>query len=410
MSNAYAISAVTTTLQYLLQKMSADSDLTDLSVTTLPLDKARGTNTHMQLNLFLYMLSRNSAWVNAPMPQQTVALEGFNPPLPLRLYYLLTAFGRDDDTTQPFGHLLLGKAISLLHDYPLISASDIIAATHTALPLNDLSQQIERLRITFHPLPLNELAMLWTGFSMQYRLSAAYEVSVALIESTRSPATPLPVLMRGPGDQGITAQADLTPPVPTLQGMVLTAQQSSARLGDIIRFSGVFLDGTNIGVQFSHPLLATPIEVPANAGNTATSLSVTIPTTQPAAWPPGFYTVAAAVQRPGETFRRTTNSVPLSLAPRISVTPASAPAGAIVYSVAVAPDVWSTQRASLLVGSHEFLADARTVATGALSVTTSGLVAGAYAVRLRVDGVDSLLVDRSKTPPVYDPTQMVTVT
>src|SRR5271166_5859341 len=123
MSNAYAISAVTTTLQYLLQKMSVDSDLTDLSVTTLPLDKARGTNTNMQLNLFLYMLSRNPAWVNAPMPRQTMPLEGFNPPLPLNLYYLVTAFGREDDTTQPFGHLLLGKAMSLLHDYPLISAS-----------------------------------------------------------------------------------------------------------------------------------------------------------------------------------------------------------------------------------------------------------------------------------------------
>lgn len=410
MSNAYAVAAVTTTLQYLLQKMSQDSDLSDLSVTTLPLDKARGTNTNMQLNLFLYLLSRNAAWVNGPMPRQVMPGEGFNPPLPLNLYYLVTAFGRDDDATQPFGHLLLGKAMSLLHDYPLISASDIVAATQGALPLNDLAQQIERLRITFHPLPLSELAMLWTGFSMQYRLSAAYEVAVTLIESTRPPTTPLPVLTRGPNDQGIAAQANLTPPLPTLQGIVLPAQQPSARLGDIVQLTGVNLDGTSIGVQFSHPLLTAPIELPPNAGNTATSISVTIPTSQPAAWPAGFYTVAIAVQRPGETFRRTTNSLAraLPLAPRITVTPASAPAGAIVYSVTVAPEVWPTQRASLLVGAQEFLANAHPTTAGTLSVTASGLAAGSYPVRLRVDGVDSLFVDRSKVPPVYD--QTVTVT
>jgi hypothetical protein len=31
-------------------------------------------------------------------------------------------------------------------------------------------------------------------------------------------------------------------------------------------------------------------------------------------------------------------------------------------------------------------------------------------VRLRVDGVDSLLVDRSVSPPVFDTSQKVTVT
>jgi hypothetical protein len=31
-------------------------------------------------------------------------------------------------------------------------------------------------------------------------------------------------------------------------------------------------------------------------------------------------------------------------------------------------------------------------------------------VRLRVDGVDSLLVNRAVTPPVFDQTQKVTVT
>ena len=65
---------------------------------------------------------------------------------------------------------------------------------------------------------------------------------------------------------------------------------------------------------------------------------------------------------------------------------------------------------SLLLGNTEILADAHPAQTGTLTFTASGLTAGALWFRLRVDGVDSLLVDRSKTPPVYDPTQQVTVT
>jgi hypothetical protein len=37
-------------------------------------------------------------------------------------------------------------------------------------------------------------------------------------------------------------------------------------------------------------------------------------------------------------------------------------------------------------------------------------VAGTYYVRLRVDGVDSFLINRSLNPPQFDATQKVTIT
>jgi hypothetical protein len=411
MSNSLAIAAVTATLQSILQNgVTVEQDLNDATVTILPLDKARAANTNNQLNLFLYMVMRNAAWVNADMPRQVQPGEIAIPPLPLNLYYLLTAFGRDDDVTQPFGHELLGKAMSILHDHPVLSADDITGATQTLLPGNDLAQQLERIRITFHPLSIDELNKLFTGFAMQYRLSAAYEVAVALIESTRATRTPLPVLTRGQQDQGISAQADLTPPVPTLLTITPPKQQPSARLNDIVALTGVHLDGgTNIGVQFNHPLWTAPVEVPPQAGGTATALAVQIPN-QPVDWPAGFYTVAVLMQRPGETIRRPTNELTLALAASITIAPASAPAGTVVYTVTVAPQVWSAQRASLMLGDNEFLADAHPTKTGTLTFSATGLVAGDYWVRLRVDGVDSLLVDRTKTRPVFDPTQKVTVT
>ncbi len=410
MSNPQAIASVTATLQSILQNgVTTQSDLGDAQVTILPLDKARGSNTFNQLNLFLYMVVRNAAWANADMPRQVQPGEVAYPPLPLTLYYLITAFGRDDDVAQPFGHELLGKAMSVLHDHPVLSADDIRGATQVLLPGSDLDRQVERLRITLHPLSIDELSKLWTGFAMQYRLSAAYEVSVALIESSRSPHAALPVLTRGKNDQGISSQPNLISPLPTLTGIVLPKNQPAARLKDIITLTGVNLDGAGVAVQFNHPLWSSPVTQLPAAGATSTSVPVQIPN-NPATWPAGFYTVSVLVTRPGESFQRETNQLTFALAPSISVTPASTPAGSVVYTVTVAPDVWPTQRASLIVGSGEFLADPITTASGTLTVPTSGLTVGSYWVRLRVDGVDSLLVDRSKTPPVFDPTQQVTLT
>ena len=111
MSNAQAVAAITATLQaILLNEVPLGSpDLVDLSVSILPLDKARGANTNNQLNLFLYMVNRNAAFANANMPRQVQSGEVAISPLPLNLYYLVTAFGRDDDVVQPFGHELLGR-------------------------------------------------------------------------------------------------------------------------------------------------------------------------------------------------------------------------------------------------------------------------------------------------------------
>jgi Pvc16 N-terminal domain len=410
MSNSQAVAAVTATLQAILlnETPMGSPDLSDLSVSILPLDKARGANTNNQLNLFLYMVARNPAWSNSPMPGQVQQGEIGFPPLPLNLYYLMTAFGRDDDVVQPFGHELLGKAMSVLHDHMVLSPADIANATQTQLPGSDLASQVERIRLTFHPLSIDELSKLWTGFSMQYRLSAAYEVGVALIESARATQAGLPVLTRGPGDQGPQAQSNLLPPEPTLFELAPPGNQPSAKLGDVVTISGVNLSGSNIQVLFAHPLLTAPVPATPSGGNDA-SITVQIPPT-PSALPAGFYTVSVTLQRPSESFLRTTNAVSMALAPTVALSPASAAAGTITYTGTVTPDVLPAQRVSLLLGAAEILADAHPSQTGTLTFVAPDVAAGQIWFRLRVDGVDSQLVDRSQTPPVFDPSQRVTVT
>jgi hypothetical protein len=410
-SNFLSIAAVTTTLQSILfQSVTSDPDLSDTTVTILPLDKARGNVTNNQLNLFLYHITRNQAWSNRDMPGQVKPGETAFPPLPLNLYYLLTAFGRENDATQAFGHELLGKAMLTLHDHALLKPDDIRNATAAGFPRSDLDRQIERVRITFQPLTLDELSKLWTGFAMQLRLSAAYEISVALIESSHPVKTPLPALTRGRADSGVRSAANLTPPFPTIESIELPNRQPSALLNDVIVLRGHDLDGTNVRVSFKHPLGTGPIEIPVVPGPDATAAAVRVHLpNSPSAWPAGMYTAQVSVQRPTDSYSRSSNEMPFSLAPSMTLSPASAPAGSITYTAVVVPDVLSDQRAGLLFGSQEIPADPHSAQTNNLTFQAKDAIAGDYFVRLRVDGVDSLLVDRSLTPPVFNLSQKVTV-
>jgi len=407
MSNPKAVAAVTLTMQAILGNVALiDPDLGDATVTVLPLDKARSSNTNNQLNLFLYQIAPDAAWRNMNVPTQVGPLETGNPPLPLSLHYLLTAFGRDNDSSLPNGHHLLGQAMSILYDHALLGPDEIRTAT-ASLGNSNLDRQVERVRITLHPYSLEEISKLWTGFATNYRLSVAYEVSVVLIDSTQSRRAPLPVLMRGPGDRGVLSQASLTSPFPSLEQVRLPNSQPSALLGDTLTLSGDNLDGTNLGVQFNHPSFPAPVEVAPLPGGAATQIQVSIPN-QPASWPAGLYSVAVLVQRPGESYRRTTNLLSFALAPKITnMVPPSA--GDSSITVSCVPEVQPLQEATLLVGDQELAATAVAANAGTLAFNAQNLAGGQYFVRLRVDGVDSLLVNRKVNPPVFDTTQRVTI-
>ena len=410
MSNSLAIAAVTATLRNLLDSAyGSDQSVQGVSVTTLPPDTARNSNSGNQANVFLYHTAPNPAWRNLDVPTQVKSGETAFPPLALNLYYIITAYGQNNDDI--LSHHLLGKAMSVFHDHSILSPGEIATVPNpSGDPLDSgLPKQFERLRITPETLTSEEMYKLWSAFQTHYRISAAYQVSVVLIDSTQTVRTPLPVLMRGPQDKGRAVDASLLSPFPTLDQVQIPNQQPSARLGDILTLTGHALDGTNIGVQFNHPLWTAPVELPPQPGNNATQLTVAVPS-QPAAWPAGFYTLAVLVQQPGESYRRTTNQLSFSLAPTVTVNPPTAPAGAVTLTGNCSPEVLPQQRASLLLGDLEILAEAFTAPTSTLTFKAANLTAGVYYFRLRVDGVDSLLVDRTVSPPQFDQTQKVTIT
>lgn len=432
MSNAYAIAGVTNTLRYLLQQRFDSNGFASVTVTTKPLDKARDSNNNNgnQVNLFLYQTRENAAWRNMDIPSQVKPGETGNSPLAINLYYLLTTYAQNDDFPEPTSHSLLGEAMSVFHDFPVLSPENIKNALPAAdINKYDLYNQIERIRITPQTLSLDELSKLWTTFQTQYRISAAYEVSVVLIESRRPIKTSLPVLSRGSNDSGVTPQANLISPYPTLTGVNFAVieearqklpanqqfllQKPAAILGDELILTGYNLDETN-SVFFNHPQLTQPnqITIPTT-DRTATEIKLTLPTTQPDKWFPGFYTVTAAIQD------RTTNALSLPLAPTINQivfdsrdnSDPNKPNNVIVR-VTCNPNIATGQRVSLILNTsepalaklnnRELLAKLHTVQTDTLEFELGNIPAGTYQIRprLRIDGVDSSVVNYGATPLV----------
>ena len=394
MSSPAALATVTATLHHLLSNVAPGA-----TVTTQPPSIARNGGGGDQINIFLYSTQYNAAFRNSPMPGQTRNGENAAPPLPLVLKYLITAYGASDDDIA--GQQLMGLAMSILHDHPLLGRSDIEGIT----PDSNLHHQIERLRITPDPLSLDDMSKLWTSFqSAEYRLSTGYEISVVLIESTRATKTPLPVLTRGEDDRGISAQGNLIPPFPALTEILLPNQQPSVLLGDVVTINGHHLDGDTVNVRFRNPHLPAPIDVPIQVGGTAVQVTVQIPN-EPANWVVGFYSIEAIISKAGEQ-DRTTNALPLPLAPRIlGINPPNPVTrdgtGNVTLTIICNPEIRSEQRAALLLGDLEILAQPHGAQTDTLEFLVVNAPIGRHFIRLRVDGVDSQLVDRSVSPPVF---------
>jgi len=453
MSNALAIAAVTATLSSLLQNVNQGTGLSGVSITTKPPDKARDNNTGNQLNLFLYQVLPNAAWRNMDIPQRVQSGETSIPPLALNLYYMLTSYGQGNDDV--LGHRLLGHAMSIFYDHPLLGSPEI--ATALGNLNSELQNQIERVRITLQPLSVEEIFRLWSGFQTQYRISVAYEIGVVLIESIRPSKTPLPVLTRGPGDSGITALGSLVPPFPTIEEVVVPHPPSALMRNDVadptsndVTFKGHDLlsgpdptrppdqqiDNSKTLLRFMNTRWLNPLDRSPKAGvsPTASEITATIPN-DPTNWPAGFYTASVVYRNANGDEVRTSNEASFSLAPSITLDPPIIVKNTanritdVKIKLTCIPAVQRTvqrivqgvvrtveqkQRVFLLIGDREvpfvFSTQPHPPPTeDQLTFDVGALPAGEYFVRLRVDGVDSLLVDRNTTPPQFDQSQKVVI-
>jgi hypothetical protein len=310
--------------------------------------------------------------------------------------------------------------MSVLHDHMVLDRSEIRAA----LPNNDLADQFERLRITSLAFSPEEMWKLWTTFQTPYRVSMGYEVTVVLIDSRTPARASLPVLRRGEADRGVTAVASAAP---SLKEIRYPRSQSAVRLGEDIVIAGEHLGVADTIARFTSLRLVTPVTLVPIDGSVPGEINVHLPDKATdamalARWAPGFYTVGLVVKRSGIP-PIGSNEVVFALAPRVGVAPNRAAAGIVKLTLTCAPRIAEGQIVLLLLGKNprlppeSFPPDTITTPldTGqpsTLTFSVPGVAAGVYTVRLRVDGVDSVPVVYSGTPPVpsFDPAQQVTVT
>lgn len=438
MSTPLAVAAVTAVLRDLLNNGLIDHNITgalgnNVTVTAVPPDTIAidGTNARTQLNVFLHQVTPNAGWRNEGLPSRDGrGIRLSNPPLALDLHYLLTAYG----SAELHGEILLGYAMHLLHETPVLDRaairtalaggtvdSSILPPAFQALSASDLADQVEQIKIAPETLSTEEMSKLWSAMQAHYRPTAAYQLSVVLIEARRATRGALPVLTRGPRDlvsgreRGVVAGASLIPPYPMLTDIVLPNRQVAAQQGHTVTLQGHNLEGSNVRVRFAHPRLTNSIEINVGTNANGERIAVTLPDdgAAHAGWPPGAWDVTVTLQRPGETVERSTNGLPLLLAPRVDFGASSAvrnaATGAVTVTLVFTPQVRPGQKPSLNAGGHEALPANLTAQTGTLDFVFPELGAGPQWLRLRVDGADSLLLDRSFTSPQFNSTQKMTI-
>lgn len=423
MSTALAIAAVTAVLKDLLSnglKAHKVADIVggDVLVSSVPPDRidTTGSEDPTQLNLFLHHTTFNSGWRNIALPVRNGNGDriGANP-LALNLHYLVSAYGAKDF----YSEIILGHAMQLLHESPVLTRDAIRKALTPAVPppdwpallaTSDLAEQVEQLKIT--PVAMNpeESSKIWTAINAHYRPSAAYEVTVVLIESSRPTKSALPVAARNayvvqldqPVIDSVVEDSGESAPITALSTVVVKGRGLK---GDITQlFIGTF-DLTAGITELRETEIKLPFPAPLPAGMRAGIQTVQVVHTRPMGTPEVPH---AGVESNVEAF---------VLRPIIVANPPTDVTSETVDGVSVRsgkikidfnPAVGKKQRVVLLL--NEFNPPANRAAraysfkaatgngvvdpnteTASVTILFKRVVPGDYLVRVQVDGAESLL-------------------
>ena len=321
------------------------------------------------------------------------------------LHYLISAYGAADLHAE----ILLGHAMQLLHENPVVPREAIRIALQPppdqagtlppwlrALRDSGLQDQIEQLRITPEFLSTEDMSKFWTSTLAHYRPSAAYEVSVVLIQAEDPKPNPLPVLVRQ-----LQALPGLGPTVPTLTAVAPKDKQNVVELDAEVTLEGFALDGTSHEVVLTNDRFEIEETVPATG--TTLKLLFTIPAARAADFPAGIYRICARVQKPGEPAPRVSNELALTIAPSISGLPMNVArvGGTASFTLNFTPAARVGQAVRVVLGSGEFAPEPFSADAASLGFVIPDAPPGNHLARLRIDGIDSPIVNPAASPPAF---------
>jgi len=140
---------------------------------------AEAQAANVRLGLFLYSMTPVAEMRNDP--ERALSLtETVLPPLPLDLYYLITAYPLRSDIVPPMdrtldAHALLGAAMRVLHDNGIVTGSKLQGAFAPD----------EELRVTFQPITVEDLTRIWSVFpNTAFQPSVSYLLTPVKVGST----------------------------------------------------------------------------------------------------------------------------------------------------------------------------------------------------------------------------------
>jgi hypothetical protein len=201
-------------------------------------------------------------------------------------------------------------------------------------------------------------------------------------------------------------QASMASPLPAITLISPAAGQPAATLNTIVTVQGNHLTGATGVVlnnslhKISQTLAATVL---SDISLTFTPPDLGTPTELAA----GIYDLS--VQMPAATV---TNSLPFAIAPEILAgAPTTLASGNRTVTVSCRPFLRPGQQVFLIIGDQQAAAVPFAAATNSPSFTYSNLLPtiGAVPIRLRVDGIDSPIINMTSTPPAFmGPTMTVT--
>jgi Pvc16 N-terminal domain len=453
MSSALAIGAVTAVLRDLLNNGLIDQNVSgalggNVTLTVLPPDLMptnAGAQDQDRLNLFLYHVMPNQGWRNVGYPSRDAQGERLsNPPLALDLHYLLTAYSKE-----PFhAEILLGYAMQLLHETPVLTRNSIRTALGPPIPpltggilpvafqslsAADLAEQVEQIKICPLSMSIEEMSKLWTAIQSHYRPTAAYQVSVVLIESRQSTKSALPVLKRNiyvapfqqPVIETVESSTGANQPIGVgstlvIRGRQLKAESTKIKVGSLeVAVQPPSLNDTQITLVLqSPPLLATELDS-LRAGVQAVQVAHDLNLGTPADPHRGVESNVAAfvlqptiAKNPGGTYIITTSGLQTdadgnkSATVTINLKPSVGKAQRVTlflnaWNPAASPPPLQTYRFS--APSDNGITSAAQTATDTIPFNVRGVVPGAYLVRIQVDGAESPLdIDTNSTSSTFN--------
>lgn len=197
MADFTAIAAVSRSIRTLLQ----DRMQTGAAVTVAPPDQTVTGFDGARVNLYLVQVLENASLKNDQGALRGHPASYGRPPLSLNLRYMLTSHSDAENQTESdiTAQEILGDAMQVLHEFGnRIDRLTQITLAPPALnePILDpaLAQEFERIKITLHPVTLEDVTKIWSALSEEnFRRSVIYEVTVVQIFPQEAPRVAPPV-------------------------------------------------------------------------------------------------------------------------------------------------------------------------------------------------------------------------